>query len=233
MCSSTVVGLAWISNQNQGKAVWRENNQLSLYNKYHVDKDYTSIGLFRALKEKYAIDKVFYPGCYVHITPSLVFPDVTYADSFKNTFRFFNSDDVLAFVKVNKEYPEEPVIRYYQQDYKEPFTALTEEFDLVISQYAGFVGQAVKAYLKTGGLLVCNNSHGDASMAALDPCYELAGVYKRKTDASFTISDKNLQDYLVPKSGVTPTKEQLEKTMRGIAYVKSPSGYIYRKTACA
>ena len=110
-----------------------------------------------------------------------------------------------------------------------PFIKLTDEFDLLISQYAGFVGQAAKSYLKTGGLLVCNNSHGDASMSNRDSDYKLKAVYRRKTDESFSVSVKNLSGYFIPKSCIKPTKEQLVKTMKGVAYTKSPSGYIFRK----
>ncbi len=201
------------------------------YKKYHVDKDYTSIGLFRALNKRFAIEKVFYPGSHVHITPSLIFSHVTYADSFRNTYQFFENAETIDFIKKNKEYSEEPFIRFYQQDYNKRFQDLNKEFDLLISQYAGFVGQATKRYLKKGGLLVCNNSHGDASMASLDPDFELIAVYRRNTDDKFSISDKNLDEYLKPKNGIESTKEQLLKSMRGIAYTKSPSGYIFRKVS--
>ena len=200
-----------------------------LYKKSNVDKDYTSIGLFRELSKKFDIGKVFYPGCYVHITPSLVFSNVTYADSHRNTFKFFESAATLEFIIKSKEYPEEPIFKFYQQDYNTLFKDLTDDFDLIISQYAGFVGQAVKRYLKKGGILVCNNSHGDASRASLDPDYRLVAVYRRKSDVQFIISGKNIANYLIPKSGVEPTKKQISKTMKGIAYTKSPSGYIFEK----
>lgn len=200
-----------------------------LYKKYNVDKDYTSIGLFRELQKKFDISKVFYPGCYAHLTPSLVFSTVTYADSFRNTYKFWDSIETREFIKQNKEYSDEPKIAFYQQDYSVPFIDLQCEFDLVISQYAGFVGQSVKQYLKCGGILVCNNSHGDASMSSIDPDYELVAVYRRKSDERFSISDKDIDSYLIPKNGVLPTKVQLAKTMKGIAYTKSPSGYIFRK----
>ena len=200
-----------------------------LYKKYHVDKDYTSIGLFRELNKKFNIDKVFYPGSHVHIVASLIFSNVTYADSFRNTNKFFEDKKTIDFIRKNKEYPEDPVIRFYQQDYNKPFKDLGIEFDLVISQYAGFVGQAAKPYLKKGGQLVCNNSHGDASMASLDPDFELIAVYKRKTDDKFSISATSLNEYLKPKKGIEPTKELLLKSMKGIAYTKSPSGYIFKK----
>jgi hypothetical protein len=122
-----------------------------LYKKYHVDKDYTSIGLFRAIKDNYCISSVFYPGSHVHITPSLIFPNVTYADSFRNTYKFFEEKETVDFIRIQKEYPEEANFRFYQQDYNRPFKELEREFDMVISQYAGFVGQAAKTYLKKEG----------------------------------------------------------------------------------
>lgn len=201
-----------------------------LFQKHYLDKGYTSLGLFRAIRIKFDVEKVFYPGSYVHISPSLIFPNVTYADSYRNTYKFFEDQQTIEFIYSSKEYSEEPVIRFYQQDYNTHFKELGQEFDLVISQYAGFVGQAAKPYLKKGGLLVCNNSHGDASMASLDSDYTLMAVYNRKTDDKFTISDKNLEAYLIPKDGVIPKKEELIKTMRGKGYTKSPSGYIFMKT---
>ncbi|MCB0793874.1 MAG: hypothetical protein KDB88_03980 [Flavobacteriales bacterium] len=202
---------------------------LSLYRKHHLDKDHTSIGLFRALKEQFRIGRVFYPGSHVHITPSLVFPDVVYADSFRNTHTFFEDPAVAEYIAQHKEYTEPARFRFLQQDYTRPFVELKQDFDLVLSQYAGFVGQAVKGYLKPGGLLVCNNSHGDASMAAIDPDYELIGVYRRYADDRFSISSKELDTYLIPKKGPHPTKDELLRSMKGVAYTKSPSGYIFRK----
>lgn len=200
-----------------------------LYKRYHTDKDYTSIGLFRELNKMFKIEKVFYPGSHVHIAPSLVFSNVTFSDSFRNTYKFFEDEETIDYIEKNKEYSEEPAIRFYQQDYNKPFKELQNEFDLIISQYAGFVGQAAKPYLKKGGLLVCNNSHGDASMASLDPDFYLIAVYRRLRDDKFSISEKNLEEYLKPKNGIEPTSSQLLKSMKGIAYTKSPSGYIFKK----
>lgn len=66
-------------------------------------------------------------------------------------------------------------------------------------------------------------------MASIDNDYQLVAVYERYADDKFTISKKNLKEYLVPKSGKAPTKEELLKNMKGIAYTKSPSGYIFEK----
>ena len=202
---------------------------LELYKKNHLDKDYTLIGLFREIKTMFNPKKVLYPGCYIHITPSLIFPDVTYVDSFRNTNKFYESLEIKKFIEKNKEYTEKSKFKFYLQDYSKDLPEELESFDLIISLYGGFVGQAVKKYLKKGGILVCNNSHGDATMASLDSAYELIAIYNRKSDEKFTISSKNLNEYLILKKKITITKKDLEKTMKGIAYTKSPSGYVFRK----
>ncbi|MCY3414386.1 MAG: class I SAM-dependent methyltransferase [Candidatus Heimdallarchaeota archaeon] len=200
-----------------------------LYKKHHLSKEYTSIGLFRELDKKFTSERVLYPGCYVHITPSLIFPDVTYVDSFKNTNKFFEDTEVLKFIENDKEYAGKSKITFYHQDYYKNLAEPLESYDTLISQYAGFVGQAVKKYLKKGGILVCNNSHGDATMASLDDEYEFIGVYNRLSDEKFRISDKNLERYFIPKKEMEITKEILLKTQKGIGYTISPSGYIFRK----
>jgi hypothetical protein len=202
---------------------------LDLYKKHNVSKEYTSIGLFRAVREKYHPQRVLYPGSYVHITPSLVFPEVAYVDSFRGTNKFYESAEVSEYVDKNKEYDPAANYVFYHQDYADDLPEELESFDLVISQYGGFVGQAVKKYLCIGGLLVCNNSHGDASMASIDPGYELVAVYNRKSDEKFSISDECLCDYLIPKKEGAISREDLQKSMKGIGYTKSPSGYIFRK----
>ena len=202
---------------------------LNLYEKYHSKKEYTSIGLFREIKKIFNPKRILYPGCYVHITPSLIFPDVVYVDSFRNTQEFYESFEVREFIEKNKEYSERAKLRFYHQDYNKDIPEDLKSFDVVISQYGWFVGKAVKKYLGKEGILVCNNSHGDASMASMDPEYELIAIYNRRSDEKFSISSKNLQEYMIPKKKIKATRESIEKTMKGIPYTKSPSGYIFRK----
>ncbi len=203
---------------------------IELYKKFNSDKEYTSIGLFRELNTKFKnIKRVLYPGSYVHITPSLIFKDVTYIDSCKNTYKFYESIEVKNFIFENKEYSWIPIYDFYQQDYKNDINETESSFDVIISQYCGFAWRDTKKYLKKWWFLVCNNSHWDASMASYDPDYKLIAVYNRKSDNIFSICDKNLENYLIPKNINKTSKEILEKTMRGFDYTKSPSGYIFEK----
>lgn len=72
-----------------------------------------------------------------------------------------------------------------------------EPVDLIISQYAGFVGQATKKYLNTGGILLYNDSHGDATLSRFDNDFEFIGVIGKNN----RIIDTKLDDYFVlPRS---------------------------------
>ncbi len=204
-------------------------NQLNMYKKNHLDREYTMIGLFIAVKNEYNPRRVLYPGSYIHITPSLVFPDVTYVDSFRNTNKFFESQEIKEYIGKNKQYAEESKFYFYLQDYYKEMPEEMESFDLLISQYGGFVGQATKKYLRKGGFLICNNSHGDATLASMDSDYELVAVYNRRSDTQYSISSKRLDEYLIPKKNIKIDKSEVEKAMKGIAYKKSPSGYVFKK----
>jgi hypothetical protein len=165
----------------------KKNDALALYHKYHTDHDFDRIGLFKALNEKYNIESALYPGSFVHITPSFLFPKVVYVDSFKKTQAFFDDEDIYKFINDNKEYKSDSSVTFHKSDYRSDFGEEEESFDLLLSQYAGFISQACKKYLKIGGVLVTNNSHGDASMAYLDPDFELIAVYDKKTNDKYSI----------------------------------------------
>lgn len=202
---------------------------LNLYEENFLKKNRSMIELFRIIKKRYNPKKVIYPGCYIHITPSLVFSEVIYVDSFKKIGNFFEDYKVKNYVKSKKEYGEEPKYKFYLQDYFEDLHEKEKSFDLVISQYGGFVGQAVKKYLKKGGILVCNDSHGDASLARLDNDYKLIGIYNTDNDEKYEISNENLEEYFILKKEVNNPKEIVLKTMKGLKYTKSPTGYIFKK----
>jgi len=157
-----------------------------------------------------------------------VFPHVVYVDSDKQAAKFFKDSAILEFIDNNKQYPEQARIAYHQSDFSKDFSEREESFDLLISQYSGFVSQACKKYLKAGGLLVANNSHGDASMASIDKDYELIAVYRLYQERC-SFSSTNLNGYFVPKRETAITKDFIFKKQRGIAYTKSPSGYLFKK----
>ncbi len=197
------------------------------YNKYFLSRHFERLGLFELLKNKYGIKKALYLGSHIHITPSLVFPEVVYVDSYEKFKQMVESEEARSFVENNKQYSTSPKYSYIKQNYDNQL-GLDQDFDLLISQYAGFVSQAGKRYLKRGGILVANNSHGDASMANLDDDYELIAIANHAKD-KWRISEQQLAGYFVRKDGQTDSYSELSKTGKGPGYKKAAANYIFRR----
>lgn len=149
---------------------------LDLYQKHFVDKSDERLGLFVLMADHFAVRGALYPGSFTHLTPSFVFPITCFVDMDRRAARLFEDPSVLDFVKRRKIYDEEPSVRFHYADYSQGLNEYDGIFDLLISQYAGFVSQGCKRYLRINGYLLANNSHGDASMASIDSDYEADAV---------------------------------------------------------
>ncbi|MBC8229253.1 hypothetical protein H8E77_06880 [bacterium] len=205
-----------------------KNDALKMYSKYHLERDDERLGLFLRLSEKYAIKKVLYPGSFVHLTPALVFPLTYFVDSDRRAKKFFDSPEVSEYVSNHKIYKSDAEFIFHLSDYNKGIPEQPNSFDLLISQYAGFVSQACKQYLKIVGILVANNSHGDASMASVDPEFEFIGVINRR-NSKFKLSSENLNSYFIPKKKIEISREYIESIGRGVGYTKTAFAYIFRK----
>ena len=203
-------------------------NPLALYREHFVDKEFERLELFQLLREKYNIASAIYLGSFVHVTPSFVYPITTYVEMDKRAKKFFENPDLDAFINARKIYAENPQIVFYAQDYQEKIAGEEEKYDLLISQYAGFVSRYGIRYLKIGGLLLANNSHGDASMAALDDDFEFIGVVL-KQGSKYRVSEQNLSEYFIPKKPIEVTVEYLDRIQKGIGYTKTASSYLFRR----
>ena len=207
-----------------------KTNPLALYHKYHLDRADERFGMFEAISKQFDITDALYPGSFVHVTPSFVFPKVVYVDTEKRAKQFFAAQKLQALIVKRKIYPEETQIKFQHQSYTKRLPETDKSFDLLISQYAGFVSQNCKRYLKIGGWLLANNSHGDAGMANLDEDYRLVGVVNRRND-KFSFNAENLAEYFIPKKDILITKEYLEGLQRGIGYKKSSFAYAFIRVA--
>lgn len=187
--------------------------------------------LFTILRDAFPIQRVLYPGSYIHIAPSFIFPYVTYVDTDPPTKRFFaDRDEVAALIRQRQHYEQEAAFSFHAADYTTDFGEPERSFDLLISLYAGFVSQACKRYLRCGGWLVANNSHGDASMASIDPDYEFCGAIMGR-GSKLRLQTDPLDHFFIPKRPIDVTREHLERTGRGIGYTVSPAAYLFLRRA--
>ena len=208
----------------------RLDNQ-QLYNKYFVEKSFERIGLFTAIRGKYGCRSVLYPGSFIHIAPSFIFPEVTYIDNDSQAKRFFKSNEgIKDIIASKKQYPENSSFTFFGQSYIKPIAIPVESIDLLISQYAGFISLHCKRYLKNNGILLVNGSHGDAAMARLDNDYKFIAVVNKQGER-YKIIDRDLDSYFIPKKPIKITRSYLEKIKRGISYTKSATSYIFKKRA--
>ena len=197
-------------------------------------KDYESkmqrSELFKVIAENFTLEKALYPGSYIHISPSFYIPEVVYVDTDKKARKFFVDDSYLEVISKKKIYSKDPVIRFHPLNYQKPIPEQLYSFDLLISQYAGFVSHYCKKYLKGSGILIANNSHGDAGVAFADKEYKLIGIINFR-NKKFSFSTKNLDLYFdTKKPEIIYTKNYLMGLTKGIGYKKTATHYIFQNT---
>ena len=198
-----------------------------LYKQYFIDKNDERKKLFENIKNLYKPKKGLYPGSFVHISPSFYIREMTYIDSDKRISKFFKDEDVIDFIKLNKIYDENPSVKAFQADFSSELPIDECSFDILFSFFSGFISQSCKKYLKNQGILVCNNSHGDASIAYTDEEYELIAVIKRNGD-KFSITDKDLDEYFIKKDGTSIDIEKVQKKMIGENFTKKGYAYVFK-----
>ena len=173
---------------------------------------------------------VLYPGSFVDVAPSFVFDSVTYVDSDSRAAKFFaDTDGVDTIINSNRRQTGTAVWRFLPRDYRTELGLDHESFDLLVSLYAGLVSEYCTRYLRPGGWLLVNPSHGDAAMASIDSRYRLGAVVTARA-GNYQVTDHGLDDYLIPKRPVEVTPELLHESGRGVAYTKSPFAYLFQRS---
>lgn len=204
------------------------NAAYQAYKKFYIDRDYEQLDLFRLLRDEFEVSSAIYPGSYIQISPSFIFPHVVYIDADKNAIKYFKTGKLEEIVRERKEYPVEPQIVFHGMDYQKLIEDYRSKFDLLISQYAGFISEPCKPYLRPGGYLLVNNSHADAGMAALDSDYRLIAAIHRR-NGKYRLSTSSLEDYFIPKKAIAVTRELLLERQKGMVYTHTAPLYLFQK----
>ena len=187
--------------------------------------------LFQAVNAMFDIESVLYPGSYVDLAASMVFPSVTYVDMDKRAAAFFaDTAGVEELIGECIGGGQAREFAFIHQDYREPLALDTEAFDLLVSLYAGFVSEYCTWHLRLGGVLLVNPSHGDAALVSIDERYDLAGVVIHRS-GEYRISTDDLDSYFVPKKPVAVTRSALLELGKGIGYIRSPFAYVFRRVS--
>ncbi|WP_222861869.1 phospholipase D-like domain-containing protein [Arthrobacter echini] len=111
-------------------------------------------------------------------------------------------------------------------DYTTPLPILRGSFDLLISLYAGPVWEHCRHYLSSQGSLLANTSHGDASLAALDPVLRLVATVHQR-DGGYRLDTAGLDGYLIPRRPSAADPDTIRRQGRGIAYTRTAFAYVF------
>ena len=117
------------------------------YREMRHSHDHDLLGVFRAVRRLIGAPRAVYPGSYVHLTPSLVFPLVCYVDSVKGFGAAMQSRDLIAWLEAHKEYAEPTEVSAIDTAYDRIPPTLFEEFGLMFSLNAGAISQECKRLL--------------------------------------------------------------------------------------
>ncbi|MEZ5184266.1 MAG: class I SAM-dependent methyltransferase [Candidatus Nanopelagicales bacterium] len=184
--------------------------------------------MFAELVEEWPIEEALYAGSYVDLAPSTAITSVTYVDTDTRAARYFADPKRLPADLGGRTRPGAGErVRFLAADYTEPLDVPDGSVDLLISLFAGPVWEHCRRYLRPGGWLLANTSHGDASLAALDPALHLIGVVRHRDGRDRLITDR-LDGYLIPKRPASADPELIRRAGRGIAYTRSAFAYVFQ-----
>ena len=173
----------------------------------------------RMLKEKFKVEKVLYPGSWIHLTPSLVFPFVVYVDNFSKMESMFKDSELIQYILTHSEMSKKPTIKYHKIDYQNEIPEKKKSFDLLISLSSGFVSQYCGSYLRENGLLFVNNEHFDATKAFVDEGFSPIGIFS--SNGRLIQGKKSISEYFKTRNDEMITLEMvLENSKRSPSKVK-------------
>lgn len=200
---------------------------MNRYKSQYSDLKFERAELFQFIQQTYACREVLYPGCSIHITPSLYFPHVVYVDQSQDAAKFFAEQKTLnEFVNRRKSYKQSAYVRFIHQDYSAPLPFMDGSFDLLLALFAGGVSAACTRYLKVGGILITNNHQDDAVDAARDERLEYVAII------FFHKGKYHLEEQTPDKFRITATESSsryLKQTGQGLAYMENETYHVFKR----
>ena len=171
------------------------------------------------IRDRYGVERVLYPGSWIHLTPSLVFPYVVYVDIFAKMESMLSDPELLEYIGTNSGIYGESIIKVHQIDYRDKIPEEKTSFDLLISLSSGFVSQYCGSYLKKNGILFVNNEHYDATKAFVDKDFSPVGIFT--SNEKLIHHSKSIQEYFLTKKNEVITSEMVtEKSKRSPSKAK-------------
>eukprot|EP00930_Biecheleria_cincta_P004508 TRINITY_DN105417_c0_g1_i1.p1 TRINITY_DN105417_c0_g1~~TRINITY_DN105417_c0_g1_i1.p1 ORF type:complete len:285 (-),score=40.88 TRINITY_DN105417_c0_g1_i1:358-1212(-) len=203
---------------------------------------------FKALQEQFpkeSLERCLYPGSYIHVVPSLVFPMVLYVDNFEprdgHMAKFFAALSVDqgaggGHCLRSLGLPRTAEVRFMSCDLHSLSPSI--RFDVLVSLSApGTISSTCAKFVRNRGFLVANDDHGDASHAMGQAhTWSLVGVLEDGATA-FELSPDVLATYFCSfkTGGARATSAQCAansgraKSKRPFKWSKNAMLYLFRK----
>lgn len=200
---------------------------MNKYKLQYSDLKFERAELFRFIQQTYSCREVLYPGCSIHITPSLYFPYVVYVDQSQAAAQFFAEEKALnEFVNRKKSYKQTAYVRFIHQDYSAPLPFVDGSFDLVLALFAGGISAACARYLKIGGILITNNHQDDAVDAARDDRLVFKAIIRfNKGEYHLEEEIRDERKNTAPKS----SSRYLKQTSQGLVYTENEIYLVFKR----
>jgi hypothetical protein len=197
---------------------------IDLYHKHYIDLRFERAELFALVAHTYHSIQVLYPGCSVHITPSLYFPHVVYVDRRSEVQAFFaDLEGVSQFVERNKHYRRPAYIHFIAQDFTAQLPFPHNSFDLLISIFAAGAAEACQYYLKPNGMLLTNR----IQEAPAGGFKLLSAILFRS--GKYRIIEGDQASQLAGRSNPKRTSDNLRWGDCGLQYTENEAYFLFRK----
>lgn len=199
------------------------------YQTHYADLRFERAGLFESLLKPYACRYVLYPGCSIHITPSLFFPHVVYVDQSEWSARFFSDQEfILRYINRHQNYKRSAYVRFIRQDYLQPLPLMDGSFDLLLALFAGGVSRSCTRYLKRGGFLITNNHQNDAADANRDKELRLISTISFR-HGKYIIDEEGMDAIKIPIQ--KSYKKALRQSSGSVEYIERETYFVLERTS--
>lgn len=186
-------------------------------------------GLFASLVADRPVRSALYLGSYVDLAPSTAIASVTYVDTDVRAARFFADTALVRRELEGRTLPGAgQEVAFLAADFTGGLDLPEAGTDLLISLFTVPAWESCRRHLRPGGLLLANTSHGEASLAALDPTLRLvAAVHHR--DGRYRLDTDDLDTYLHPRRAGDADPERIRSSGRGVAYTRTAFAYLFQQ----
>jgi SAM-dependent methyltransferase len=179
--------------------------------------------------------RVLYPGCWVDVSASFVWPHVTYVDNDKAAARFFaDAASVDALIETHHDGGGHNKARMWEwvpHDYAAASLPVGKpgSFDALLSFYAGPVTHSCARFVRPGGIIVANDSHGDAGVAAVTDGLRLVAVVLQLGPRTYSVTTSALSKYMVPKKAADAglSRDELLARGKGVPFTVPAAAYVF------